>query len=208
MFEKEIFRIQNHFYLKDKRYFDKDYNYLGKNLSRIILEKENEILQIMINYFVSKRVLIFTLEYDGLKIYSNDKTKHWSINELEKVIFKTTGINMKLAFKDIIDSFADYGIRVSTDNIVNENVIENRKRVTHHDHAFKQDNILSTNVCSICNLQIKNNLKIPLFFFNGSKYDFSIILNSMSKIYKDEISISCIGKHQNTLKVLNSNLKK
>ena len=88
LFEKEIFRIQNYFYLKDKRYFDKDYNYLGKNLSRIILEKENEILQIMINYFVSKRVKIFTLEYDGLKIYSDNKTKHWSINELENVILK------------------------------------------------------------------------------------------------------------------------
>ena len=138
LFEKEIFRIQNFFYLKDKRYFDKDYNYLGKNLSRIILEKENEILQIMINYFVSKRVRIFTLEYDGVKIYSNDKTKHWSINDLEKVIFKTTGINMKLAFKDIIDFFPDYGIRESIDDIINENIIENRKKVIHHDHAFEK----------------------------------------------------------------------
>ena len=162
----------------------------------------------MINYFVSKRVKIFTLEYDGIKIYSNDKTKHWSINELEKVIFKTTEINMKLAFKDIIDSFPDYGIRVSTDNIINENVIENRKRVTHHDHALEKNNILSINVCSLCNLQIKNNYKVPLFFFNGSKYDFSIILNSMSKIYKDEISISCIGKTSEHFKSIELNFKK
>ena len=208
LFENEIFRIQNHFYLKDKRYFNKDYNHLGKNLSRIILEKENEILQTMINYFVSKRVKIFTLEYDGLKIYSNNKTKHWSINELEKVIFKTTEINMKLAFKNIIDSFADYGIRASTDDIINENVIENRKRVTHHDHALEKNNILSTNVCNSCNLQIKNNYKVPLFFFNGSKYDFSIILNSMSKIYKDEISISCIGKTSEHFKSIEFKFKK
>ena len=61
---------------------------MGKNLSRIILEKENQILQTMINYFVSKRVKIFTLEYDGVKIYTDDKSKHFSINDLEKIILK------------------------------------------------------------------------------------------------------------------------
>ena len=38
-----------------------DYNYLGKNLSRIILDIENQILQVIINYFVLKRVKIFSL---------------------------------------------------------------------------------------------------------------------------------------------------
>ena len=42
----------------------------------------------MINYFVIKRVNVFTLEYDGLKIYSNDKRRHFSINELEKIILE------------------------------------------------------------------------------------------------------------------------
>ena len=61
---------------------------MGKNLSRIILDIENQILQTMINYFVSKRVNIFTLEYDGLKIYTDDKSKHFSINDLQKNYFK------------------------------------------------------------------------------------------------------------------------
>ena len=52
------------------------------------MEKENQILQTMINYFVSKRVNIYNLEYDGLKIYTNDKSKHFSINDLEKIILK------------------------------------------------------------------------------------------------------------------------
>ena len=39
------------FYTNDKRYLDIDYNYKGKNLSRIILDIENQISQIMINYF-------------------------------------------------------------------------------------------------------------------------------------------------------------
>ena len=117
LLEKEIIEIQKYFYLKDKRYFEKEFNYLGKNLSRIILDIENQILQIMINYFVLKRINIFTLEYDGLKIYTDNKSKHFSINDLEKIILEKTGINMKLSFKNIEDSFPEFGIRVSTDNI-------------------------------------------------------------------------------------------
>ena len=88
LLEKEIVEIQEYLYLKDKRYFEKDFNFKGKNLSRIILDIENQILQIMINYFVSKNINIFTLEYDGLKIYTNNKSKHFSINELERLILE------------------------------------------------------------------------------------------------------------------------
>ena len=180
---------------------------MGKNLSRIILEKENQILQTMINYFVSKRVKIFTLEYDGVKIYTDDKSKHFSINDLEKIILKKTEIDIKLSFKEIIDSFSEYGIRVSTDNIINETIIENKIKVIHHDHAFEKNNILSF-VCRECNLQIKNNKKIPLYFFNGSKYDNSIILNSLSKIYKDEITINCIENSSEQFKSIEFKFKK
>ena len=192
LLENEIIKIEKYFYSKDKRYFEKGYNYLGKNLSRIILEKENQILQTMISYFVSKRVNIFTLEYDGLKIYTDDKSKHFSINDLEKIIFKNTGINIRLSFKEIVDSFPELGIRALTDNILNENIIENKIKVIHHDHAFEKDNILSF-ICRECNLQIKNNKKIPIYFFNGMKYDNAILSKSLSEIYKDEVTINCIG---------------
>ena len=139
---------------------------MGKNLSRIILEQQNKILQIMINYFISKRVKIFTLEYDGLKIYTDEKSKHFSINDLEKIIFKNTEINMKLSFKEIIDSFPDFGIRVSTDNIIDENIIENKVKVIHHNHAFEKENILSF-ICRECNLQIKNNKKFLFISLMG-----------------------------------------
>ena len=130
LFENEIIRIQNYFYINDKRYLDIDYNYNGKNLSRIILDIENQILQIMINYFTSKNVSILTLEYDGLKIYTDKTSKHFSINELELNIYKSIGINIKLAFKNIEDYFPDFGIRVSTDNIKNKNIIENKLRLS------------------------------------------------------------------------------
>ena len=63
---------------------------------------------------VSKNINIFILEYDGLKIYADNKSKHFSINELERVILEKTEINMKLSFKPINDSFPEFGIRVST----------------------------------------------------------------------------------------------
>ena len=108
LFENEIIRIQNYFYINDKRYTDIDYNYKGKNLSRIILDIENQVLQIMINYFISKNLNILTLEYDGLKIYTDKYSKHFSINELELNIYKNIGINIKLAFKNIEDSFPEF----------------------------------------------------------------------------------------------------
>ena len=105
----------------------------------------------MINYFVIKRVNIFTLKYDGLKIYSDDKSKHFSINDLEKIILEKIGINMKLSFKNIEDSFPEFGIRISIDNIKNENIIENKIKVVHHDHAFENNNVLGF-ICRECNL--------------------------------------------------------
>ena len=92
LFENEIFRIQNYFYINDKRHLDIDYNYKVKNLSRVTLDIENQILQIMINYFISKNVNILTLEYDGLKIYTDKYSKHFSINELELNIYKKMGL--------------------------------------------------------------------------------------------------------------------
>ena len=179
---------------------------MGKNLSRIILDIENQILQIMINYFVLKRVNIFTLEFDGLKIYTDDKSKHFSINELKKKILEKTGINMKLAFKNIEDSFPDFETKISTDNIINENIIENKLKVVHHDHALEKNNTLGF-ICRECNLQIKNNKKISLYFFNGSKYDNSILLKSLCDMYKDEMTMNCIGNSCENFKTINFKFK-
>ena len=92
----------------------------------------------MINYFISKNVNILTLEYDGLKIYTDKRSKHFSINELELNIYKEIGVNIKLAFKNIDDSFPEFGIRVSTDNIKNKNIIENKIKIVHHEHCLEK----------------------------------------------------------------------
>ena len=57
LFENEIIRIQNYFYINDKRYLNIDYNYKGKNLSRIILNIENQILQVMIIILLVKMLI-------------------------------------------------------------------------------------------------------------------------------------------------------
>ena len=134
----EIIRIENYFSINDKRYLDIDCNYKGKNLSRIILDIENQILQIMINHFVNKNVNILTLEYDGLKIYTDKYSKQFSIIELELNIYKNIGINIKLAFKNIEDNFSDFGIRCYTDNIKNKNIIKNKIKIVHHDHCLEK----------------------------------------------------------------------
>ena len=207
LFENEIITIQNYFYTNDKRYLDIDYNYKGKNLSRIILDIENQILQIMINYFTNKNVNILTLEYDGLKIYTDKSSKHFSINELESNIYKSIGINIKLAFKNIEDSFPDFGIRVSTDNIKNKNIIENKIKIVHHDHCLEKNNIIGF-ICRECNLQIKNNKTIPMYFFNGMKYDNSIILKSICNLFKNNVTLNVIGNSCESFKMIDFKFKK
>ena len=207
LFENEIISIQNYFYTNDKRYLDIDYNYKGKNLSRIVLDIENQILQIMINYFTSKNVNILTLEYDGLKIYTDKSSKHFSINELELNIYKNIGINIKLAFRNIEDKFPDFGIKCNTDNIKHKKIIENKIKIVHHDHCLEKNKIIAY-ICRECNLQIKNNKTIPMYFFNGMKYDNSIILKSICNLFKNNVTLNVIGNSCESFKMIDFKFKK
>ena len=161
----------------------------------------------MINYFTNKNVNILTLEYDGLKIYTAKRSKHFSINELELNIYKGIGISIKLAFKNIEDKFPDFGIRVSTDNIKLKTIIENKIKIVHHDHCLEKNNIIGY-ICWECNLQIKNNKAIPMYFFNGQKYDNSIILKSICDIFKNDVSLNCIGNSCDGFKMIDFKFKK
>ena len=180
-FELEIKNIQNRFYEMDNRFDDKTiFNYKGKSLSRILLELENKILQVMIGFFKFKNIQIFTLEYDGLKIIDKPDNKNFSVQQLEYIIFLKTGINMKLAIKEINDEFPEYKTNVNTDNLPKNKIICKNNQVIHHDHCLPENNILGY-ICQNCNLQIKNKKEIPIIFHNGMNYDNSILLNGMSK---------------------------
>ena len=200
-FEIEIKNIQNKIYEIDNRFDDKTiYNYKGKSLSRILLELENKILQVMVDFFKFKNIQIFTLEYDGLKIID----KPFSLKQLEKVIFIKTGIDMKLAFKEIKDEFTEYETNVNTDNLPKNKIISKNKKVIHHDHCLPKNNILGY-ICQNCNLQIKNKKEIPIIFHNGMNYDNSILLNGMSKF---KPTISCIGITSEKFKSIEFKFKK
>ena len=204
-FELEIKNIQNKIYEIDNRFNDKTiYNYKGKSLSRILLELENKILQVMVDFFKFKNIQIFTLEYDGLKIINDPDNKKFSLKQLEFIIKMKTGINMKLAFKEIKDEFTEYETNVNTDNLPKNKIISKNKKVIHHDHCLPKNNILGY-ICQNCNLQIKNKKEIPIIFHNGMNYDNSILLNGMSKL---KPTISCIGITSEKFKSIEFKFKK
>ena len=204
-FEIEIKNIQNKIYKIDNRFTDKTiYNYKGKSLSRILLELENKILQVMVDFFQYKNIQIFTLEYDGLKIVNKPENKRFSLEQLEKVINIKTGIDMKLSFKEIKDEITEYETNVNTDNLPKNKIISKNKKVIHHDHCLPKNNILGY-ICQNCNLQIKNKKEIPIIFHNGMNYDNSILLNGMSKF---KPTINCIGITSEKFKSIEFKFKK
>ena len=71
---------------------------------------------------------------------------------------------------------------------------------------FKENNILGF-ICRECNLQIKNDKSIPIYFFNGMKYDNSILLKSLCDIYKDEMTLSCISNSCESFKMIDFKFK-
>ena len=189
-FELEIRNIQNKFYKIVNKFDDKTiFNYKGKSLSRILLELENKILQVMIDFFKFKNIRIFTLEYDGLKIIDKPDNKYLSIKQLEYIIFLKTEINMKIEIIEIKDEFPECKTNVNTDNLPKNKIIIKNNKVIHHDHCLPEDNILGY-ICNDCNLQIKNKKEIPIIFHNGMKDDNSILLDGMSKF---KPIINCIG---------------
>ena len=55
---------------------------------------------------------------------------------------------------------------------------------------------------------MKNNKTIPIYFFNGMKYDNSIILKSICDIFKNDVSLNCIGNSWESFKMIDFKFKK
>ena len=53
----------------------------------------------------------------------------------------------------------------------------------------------------------KNDKSIPIYFFNGMKYNNSILLKSLCDIYKDEMTLNCIGNSCESFKMIDSKFK-
>ena len=139
-----------------------------------------------------------------MKIYTDKYSKHFSINELELNSYKNIGINIKLVFKNIEDSFPEFEIRRNTDNIKHKNIMENKIKIVHHDHCLEKNNIIAY-ICRECNLQIiKQSLCI---FFNGMKYNNNILLKSICDIFKNNVNLNCIGNSCESFKMIDFKFK-
>ena len=57
-------------------------------------------------------------------------------------------------------------------------------------------------------MQIKNNKTIPMYFFNGMKYDNSIFLKSICDIFKIDITLNVIGNSCESFKMIAFKFKK
>ena len=71
---------------------------------------------------------------------------------------------------------------------------------------LRKNNIIAY-ICRECNLQIKNNVTIPMYFFNGMKYGNSIILKSICDIFKNNVTLNVIGNSCESFKMLDFKFK-
>ena len=176
---------------KSKSNFDNDLDLL------LIDEIKHYILIKNINKFVSDNSHVIKTCRNCLNVfYSELKYK-------EHIEYCQFGKPKKL----IEDLFPDFGIRVSTDNTKNKNIIENKIKIVHHDHYLEKNNIIGY-ICRECNLQIKNNKSIPMYFFNGMKYDNYIILKSICDLFKNNVTLNVIGNSCESFKMIDFKFKK
>ena len=73
-----------------------------------------------------------------------------------------------------------------------ENICYVNKKVIHHDHSKKENNIIDC-ICNNYNLKIKNSKQLIVLFHNAKGYDNSYMLDLFSKI--PNIQISCLGQN-------------
>ena len=57
-------------------------------------------------------------------------------------------------------------------------------------------------------MQIRNNKAIPMYFFNGMKYDNSIILKSICNLFKNNVTLNVIGNSCESFKMIDFKFKK
>ena len=72
---------------------------------------------------------------------------------------------------------------------------------------LRKNNIIAY-ICRECNLQIENNKTIPMYFFNGMKYDNSIILKCIRDIFENNITLNVIGNPCENFKMIDFKFKK
>ena len=86
----------------------------------------------------------------------------------------------------------------------NYKFIEVNRRVIHHNHSLKKNNIMDY-ICNSCNLKIKNIKELVILFRNSKVYDNSYMINIFSKI--SDIRITCLSENNERFKMLSFHIK-
>jgi hypothetical protein len=80
---------------------NKEYNWYGSAINRILCVYENKILQEVISFVNKKQIEIAVLMFDGLMVYGNYYNDDNFIRQLEEFVnSKFENLNMKFAFKE------------------------------------------------------------------------------------------------------------
>ena len=192
--------LHDYFYKIDKRINDeKIYNFKGKNFSRILQDYENKLLMNLYDYFQIKKIKMMTLIFDGILLLPEQQI---NIHDIESYLFDKTYIPMKISIKPFKDYFLRFGepnINIKDFKKKYKNNCYVNKKVIHHDHSKKENNILDY-ICNNCNLKIKNSKELIVLFHNAKGYDNSYMLDIFSKI--PNIQISCLGLNTEKFKML------
>ena len=198
--EEESKMFHEYFYKIDKRIDDeKIFNYKGKNFSRILQDYENELLMNLYDYFQIKKMKMMSLIFDGILLLPDQQI---NIHDIERYLFDKTNIPMKISIKPFKDHFQKFGepnIDIKTFKKKYKNICYINKKVIHHDHSKKENNIIDF-ICNNCNLKIKNSKELIVLFHNAKGYDNSYMLDIFSKI--PNIQISCLGQNTEKFKML------
>ena len=198
--ENESKMLHEYFYKIDKRIDDeKIYNFKGKNFSRILQDYENILLMNLYDYFQIKKIKMMTLIFDGILLLPDQQI---NIHDIESYLFDKTNIPMKISikpFKDYYPKFGEPNINVKEFKKKYKNICYVNKKVIHHDHSKKENNIIDF-ICNNCNLKIKNSKELIVLFHNAKGYDNSYMLEIFSKI--SNIQISCLGQNTEKFKML------
>ena len=198
--------LHEYFYKIDKRIDDeKIFNFKGKNFSRILQDYENKLLMNLYDYFQIKKIKMMTLIFDGILLLPDQQI---NIHDIENYSFDKIYIPMKISikpFKDYFPRFGEPNINIKEFKKKYKNICYVNKKVIHHDHSKKENNILDF-ICNNCNLKIKNSKELIVLFHNAKGYDNSYMLDIFSKI--PNIQISCLGQNIEKFKMLKSIIPK
>ena len=198
--ENESIMLHDYSYKIDKRIDnEKIYNYKGKNFSRILQDYENILLMNLYDYFEIKKIKMMTLIFDGILLLPDQQI---NIHDIESYLFDKTNIPIKISikpFKEYYPKFGEPNIDIKEFKKKYKNVCYINKKVIHHDHSKKENNIIDF-ICNNCNLKIKNSKELIVLFHNAKGYDNSYMLDIFSKI--PNIQINCLGQNTEKFKML------